>query len=128
MAMEQTSLQMVTCTSANTRTANLQDSASTSGPMAIHTQENSRLAKSMVRANGERSQRTNSKRTDSISMMDIMKWIKSMVMVNSSGNQETNTRVITTRMRDKAMVPWSGPTAVSIGGTGSEVFSMALVS
>ena len=128
MTMNQTSLKMVTYISGNRRMANPQVLGNTNGQMVTHTQENSCLAKSMVKENGERNLWTRVKQTNSIRMMDIMKWVKNMGMANSSGNRETNTQEIITRIKDKAMAPWNGPITVSIKAIGLEVFSMASVS
>jgi len=60
-------------------------------------------------------------------MMATMKWIRNMVMANSSGSQATNTRATTIKMRDKDMVQWNGQMAASTKDIGSKVHNMVSV-
>jgi len=60
-------------------------------------------------------------------MMAIMKMIRNMVMVSSTGNQATSTKETIIRTNVKVMEPWNGQMEVSIMVIGKMEFSMVLV-
>jgi hypothetical protein len=127
MEMELTSLQMEITIPANTCRESHPDLVNTNGQTETPTLENLNSDRNMVKVNGRKALQIWMTEIDSINMMDTMKWIKSMVMVLSSGSQEMSIRVTIIMMSVKDMERCSGPIKVSSKVTGSKEFSKELV-
>ena len=100
-AMVPTSLPTAICMLDSTKKEDHMALASTSGLTAIPTQETFTLGRNTERESGRRLHQIFQTKITSINSRDTMKWIRNTDSESSYGNLETNTRVITTRMKGK---------------------------
>jgi hypothetical protein len=128
MGMELTFLLMGIITPGSMSMESHVDSASTNGQMEILTRVNSNLDKNMEKVNGRKDHQMRLIRIDSINMMDITKWTRSMALVLLYGSQGMCIKVTIITMSVKAMEQCSGQIKVSSRATGSRESNKVSVS